>query len=727
MGKIKNNISEKKTKNKSNENLMDLNDSKYYLNRELSFIEFNKRVLKEAESPEHPLLERLKFVSIFSTNLDEFFMIRVAGLKRQIQAGVVELSMDGMSPAEQFNEIRKRLLVLYKWQENILLNDLLPELEKEGIHFHDINKLDKDDKEYLEKFFCETVLPVLTPLTLDPGHPFPKIINRVLNIVFVLNDSHKKLSEKRVAFLQIPAFLPRFVKLQHKDGYHYVLIEQLIKWHAFTLFPGLTIEAANPFRVTRDADFEIAEDEAEDLLKEIAEQIKNRIWGSAVVRLEVSSSMPDFLVDILKESLDLTDNDVYVHSRPLNLADLLELLKIERRELKDKPFKTRIYHQFSGEGNYIFDALSKKDLLVHHPFDSFTNSTLKLIKTAANDPDVLAIKITLYRTGTNSPVVAALKQAAENGKSVTAFVELKARFDEDANIVWAKELEDVGCQVIYGVMGLKTHCKICVIIRRENQGLKTYLHLSTGNYNSTTARIYTDFALFTVDKDFAADSIHLFNYLTGYSYNTNWNKLVVAPMGLRKKLIELIEREIELHTAGNPGFIFAKLNSIAHEEVTQALYRASQKGVRVQLLVRGICCLVPGIEGVSENIEVRSIIGRFLEHSRVFYFKNGGNEEIYLSSADWMTRNLHNRVELMLPILNKSIKKEIKKLLEIYWKDNKKSWRLLPDGTYEKLQPKEGEAPFSAQEYFFNELFKIKKRKKMRILPKHKIFKHKEE
>ena len=304
---------------------------------------------------------------------------------------------------------------------------------------------------------------------------------------------------------------------------------------------------------------------------------------------------------------------------------------------------------------------------------------------------------------------------------------MKARFDEDANIVWAKELEDVGCQVIYGVMGLKTHCKICVIIRRENQGLKTYLHLSTGNYNSTTARIYTDFALFTADKDFAADSIHLFNYLTGYSYNTNWKKLVVAPMGLRKKLIELIEREIELHTPENPGLIFAKLNSIAHKGVTQALYRASQKGVRVQLLVRGICCLVPGIEGVSENIEVRSIIGRFLEHSRAFYFKNGGKEEIYLSSADWMTRNLHKRVELMFPILDKSLKKKMKKLLEIYWKDNKKSWRLLPDGTYDKLQPKEGEVPFSAQEYFFNELFKIEKRKKMRILPKHKIFKHNEE
>ncbi len=695
----------------------------YYLNRELSFIQFNKRVLKEAESPDHPLLEKLKFVSIFSSNLDEFFMIRVAGLKRQIQAGVVELSRDGMTPEEQFVEIRKRLLKLYARQEDILLNRLLPEMEKNDIHFHEIKNLSEEEKDYLDDFFCNTVLPVLTPLTLDPGHPFPRIINRALNIVFVLDDMQKRTSEKRIAFLQIPGFLPRFVQLPNKEGFHYVLIEQLIKWHANSLFPGLTIEAANPFRVTRDADFEIAEDEAEDLLKEIAEQIKNRIWGSAAVRLEVSAHMPEFLVEILMNSLELSKEDVYILSRPLNLGDLMQLLKIEKRELKDKPFKTRIYPQFTGEGNEIFDSLRKKDLIVHHPFDSFTNSTLKLIKTAVNDPDVLAIKITLYRTGTNSPVVNALKLAAENGKAVTAFVELKARFDEDANIIWAKELEQAGCHVIYGVMGLKTHCKLCVIVRRENEGLRSYLHLSTGNYNSTTARIYTDLALFTANTDFAADAIHLFNYLTGYSHHKEWKSLVVAPMGLRKKIVDLINREADQHTPENPGLIFCKLNSIAHAEVTQALYRASQKGVRIKLLVRGICCLVPGVKGVSENIEVRSIIGRFLEHSRVFYFKNGGSEEIYLSSADWMTRNLHKRVELMFPVYDKSLQKQMKHLLTTYWKDNKKSWRLKSDGTYELLKPAEGETPFSAQEYFFNELFKIKKQKKIRTLPKHKTHK----
>jgi polyphosphate kinase len=702
----------------------DLGNSRYYFNRELSFIEFNKRVLAESEYEGHPLLERLKFVSIFSTNLDEFFMIRVAGLKRQIQAGVVELSRDGMTPEEQFVEIRKRLLKLYARQEEILLKELLPELEKNDIHFHEIKNLTKKEVEYLDSYFCETVLPVLTPLTLDPGHPFPRIINRALNIVFVLDDMQKKSAEKRIAFLQIPGFLPRFVPLPDRKGYHFVLIEQLIKWHARTLFPGLNIEAANPFRVTRDADFEIAEDEAEDLLKEIAEQIKNRIWGSAAVRLEVSANMPEFLVEILMNSLELQKEDVYILSRPLNLGDLMQLLKIEKRELKDKPFKTRIHSEFNGEGSEIFDALKKKELIVHHPFDSFTNSTLKLIKTAASDPDVLAIKITLYRTGTNSPVVDALKLAAENGKAVTAFVELKARFDEDANIIWAQELENAGCHVIYGVLGLKTHCKICVIVRREPDGLRSYLHLSSGNYNSITARIYTDLAFFTTNPDFAKDAIHLFNYLTGYSYHKEWNNLVVAPMGLRKKIVELIDREAELHTPENPGLIFVKLNSIAHGEVTQALYRASQKGVRIQLLVRGICCLVPGVKGVSENIEVRSIIGRFLEHSRVFYFKNTGKEEIYLSSADWMTRNLHKRVELMFPIFDKSLKKEMKKLLEIYWKDNTKSWRLKPDGTYELLQPSEGEEPFSAQQFFLDELMKFKKKKKNRILPKHITLKH---
>jgi polyphosphate kinase len=690
----------------------DLSSPIYYFNRELSFLEFNKRVLAEAESKEHPLLERLKFVSIFSSNLDEFFMIRVAGLKGQMQAGVVDLSMDGMTPEEQFLEIRKRLLPLYVRQEDILLNQLLPEFERNGIFFLDINKLDEKDKDYLNKYFCDKVLPILTPLTLDPAHPFPRIINRSLNIGFSLIDRHKKTIERIIAFVQIPAVLPRFIQLPGKKGYHFVFVEQLIKANAGILFKGLEIEAASPFRVTRDADFEIAEDEAEDLLKEIAEQVKNRKWGSAAVRLEVSKSMPEYLLERLIKSLDIDDDDVYVHTRPLNLTDMWQLMKIDMRQLKDKPFLTHVIKPFLADGPELFEKLRKQDFLVHHPFDSFTNSTLKLIQTASTDPDVLAIKITLYRAGLNSPVVDALKKAAANGKAVTAFVELKARFDEENNINWAKELEEVGAHVVYGVLGLKTHCKICVIIRREASGLKTYMHLSTGNYNSTTARIYTDIGIFTTNKEIADDAIHLFNFLTGYSYHKEWNKLIVAPSGLRKKLVELINRETELHTPENPGFIFAKLNSIAHEEVTQALYRASQKGVKIQLLVRGICCLKPGLKGVSENIEVRSIIGRFLEHSRIFYFKNGGDEEIFISSADWMTRNLHKRVELMFPAIDDNLKLKLKELLEIYWKDNKKSWKLMPDGSYKLLQLKAGEEPFTVQEHYINELLKDKRKKK---------------
>ena len=700
---------------------IDLSSPVYYLNRELSFLEFNKRVLAEAESLEHPLLERMKFVSIFSTNLDEFFMIRVAGLKSQMMAGVVELTPDGMTPLEQLREIHKRLVPLYIRQEEILTKVIFPELEKNGIFIHDIEKLDKPDREYLNKYFNDTVLPILTPLTLDPAHPFPRIINRSLNIGFVLIDKHKKNIEKRIAFIQIPAMLPRFIPLPGKTGYHFILVEHLIRDNAEVLFKGLEIEAANTFRVTRDADFDIAEDEAEDLLKEIAEQVKNRKWGNAAVRLEVSKAMPDYLVNILMKSLELEPDDVYVMGRPLNLIDLLQLMKIESRKLKDIPFQTHIIKPFLLDGPEIFDRLKKQDYLAHYPFDSFTNSTLKLLQTASTDPDVLAIKITLYRTGLNSPIVDALKVAAENGKAVTAFVELKARFDEENNIIWAKELEQVGANVVYGVLGLKTHCKICVIVRRELSELKTYIHLSTGNYNSTTARIYTDLALFTTNKDFADDAIHLFNFLTGYSYHKEWNKFIVAPSGLRKKLVELINREAELHTPENPGLIFAKMNSIAHEEVTQALYKASQKGVKIQLLVRGICCLKPGIKGVSDNIEVRSIIGRFLEHSRIFYFKNSGDEEIYLSSADWMTRNLHKRVELMYPVFDVSIKEKLKDILNIYWRDNKKSWKLMSDGSYQHVQPKPNEELFSVQEFLIEELIKnMRKRKKFVPMVKNK-------
>ena len=677
-----------------------LSSSKYFFNRELSLLEFNSRVLAEAEDKRHPLLERLKFISILSSNLDEFFMIRVAGLKSQVSAGVVDLSFDGMTPNRQLDEIRERLLPMYKRQEEILMKDILPELEKEGIYFHDFKELTAKEKKELNKYFVENVFPVLTPLCLDSAHPFPRLINRSLNIVFVLNDNVKSKNEQKIAFLQIPSVVSRFVKLKRNTGNHYILLEQIIKEHADILFPGLEIEASNAFRVTRDADIEIAEDEAEDLLMEIAEQIKHRKFGRAAVRLEVSANMPQFLVNLLMHALDLDYNDVYAHDRPLNLPDFMELIGLRLRHLKDKPFQTRILPELLDDTVSMFEVIKNKDLMVHHPFDSFTNSVLRLLNEAATDPNVIAIKITLYRTGMNSPIVSALKLAAENGKDITAFVELKARFDEENNIIWAKELEQYGIHVVYGVLGLKTHCKIAMIVRKEAEGLKTYLHLSTGNYNHGTSRLYTDIGMFTAREEFHQDAIYLFNYLTGYSYHNNWKNLIVAPIRLRRQVIEFINREIERHTPENPGMIFAKMNALAHDEVIQSLYRASIKGVKVKLLVRGVCCLRPGMKDISENIEVRSILGRFLEHSRIFYFKNGGDDECYLSSADWMTRNLHKRVELMFPILDPIMKKELKNLLEMYWADNTKSWRLLEDGSYEKIEPKEGEVEFSAQDFF---------------------------
>ncbi len=681
---------------------LDLKSPEYYFNRELSLIEFNKRVLKECEGNQHPLLERLKFAAIFSSNMDEFFMIRVAGLKGQIAADVVELSYNGMTPREQLKEIRKTLLPLYEWQGKLLDEQIFPELANENIIIHEFDTLSEEEKDHLRYYFCENTLPLLTPLSLDPAHPFPRLINRSLNVAFVLRDPASDLREDKIAFLQLPVMLPRFVRLRRRNGHHFVLQEQIIKAFADILFPGLEIIESNTFRVTRDADIEIAEDEADDLLSEIAEQIKHRNWGTAVVRLEVSANMPEYLVKLLVRVLEIEPDDVYVHQRHLNLPDFMELTKLEVRHLKDQPFATRPLPEFQQESINIFDAIKESDHFVHHPYDSFTNSTLKFIETATNDSQVMAIKATLYRTGLNSPIVEALKRAAENGKDVTAFVELKARFDEANNIIWAKELEEVGVHVIYGMIGLKTHCKICVVVRQEGEKLRTYLHLSTGNYNQVTSRIYTDCAIFTARPEFGMDAIHLFNYLTGYSRYQDWKHFIMAPVNLYQNIMEKIEREIANSTPENPGMIFAKMNSLVHRQVIPALYRASQKGVKIKLLVRGICCLKPDIPGISENIEVRSIIGRFLEHSRIFYFKNGGDEEFYLSSADWMSRNLHKRVELMYPIYDLKIREKLRDILDIYWSDNSKAWKLTNSGVYEKIQPEKGKEPFSSQEYFLN-------------------------
>ncbi|MFP4527329.1 MAG: polyphosphate kinase 1 [Candidatus Kapaibacterium sp.] len=681
----------------------DLYSPEYFFNRELSLIEFNRRVLHEAADKRHPLLERLKFVSIFSSNMDEFFMIRVAGLKELVAAGMNDLSYDGKTPREQLREIRLALEPLYQMQEELLNDEIFPSLKEEGINIYYFEELTDSEKEEVRKYFLERVMPVLTPLSLDPAHPFPRLINRSLNIAFVLQDHTKKTPDTRLAFLQIPNMLPRFIRIEREEGHHFVLIEQIIKAFAGVLFPGLEVEVANTFQVTRDADIEIAEDEAEDLLSEIAEQVKQRRWGTAAVRLEVSTNMPEFLQSLLMNTLGLEPSDVFVLNRPLKLPDFMELTNLDIYHLKDTPLHTRSFKPFQNETLSVFDVLKQHDYMVHHPFDSFSSSTVKFINEASRDPRVLAIKVTLYRTGGDSMIIADLKRAAENGKEVTAFVELKARFDEESNIHWARELEKAGVHVVYGILGLKTHCKIALVVRRESDQLRTYMHLSTGNYNHVSAKLYTDVGFFTSREEFGRDAVHLFNYLTGYSYYSDWRHFIVSPVNLRQSVLEMIEREIDLHTPENPGLIFAKMNSLAHKEVTAALYRASQHGVRIKLLVRGICCLRPGIPGVSDNIEVRSVLGRFLEHSRIFYFKNGGDPETYLSSADWMSRNLHRRVELMFPIYEERLQKRLHRIMDIYWKDNQKSWVLNTDGSYTRLGPKDGEEPFIAQEHFLRE------------------------
>jgi polyphosphate kinase len=704
--KIRKNLSSKKSVKK--EKIDDLNNYENYFNREISLINFNKRVLAEALNPNNPLLERLKFAAIFSSNLDEFFMIRVAGLKSQIESGINYLSYDGKTPKEQLAEVRQTIKPIYKIQEELVTNELLPELEKHGIYIHRAENLTKKDKDYFREYFINNIFPVLTPLNLGPAHPFPRLINRSLNIAFILHDPTKKVDEESLAFLQLPSNLPRFLKIENRSEHHYVLIERIIKEFASLLFPGLEIVQSNTFRVTRDADIEIAEDEAEDLLEEIEEQVKLRKWGKDPVRLEVHQKMPERLVNLLVETLELDNEDVYVVRRPLNLPDFMSLMKIDKPELKDEPLIPSIPNDFV-KSQSVFEAIKKKEIFVHHPFDSFVDTTVRFIEEAAIDKNVLAIKITLYRAGGgDSLVIKALQKAAEQGKNVTAFVELKARFDEENNIIWARELENSGVHVVYGILGLKTHCKIAMVVRKEASKLKTYLHISTGNYNQSTARLYTDVALFTARESFGKDAINLFNYLTGNSRFNDWQEFLVAPINLKNKFIEFIDREAEQSTPEKPGLIIAKMNSLAQREVIQALYRASNKGVKIVLIIRGVCCLRPGVKGLSENITVKSVIGRFLEHSRIFYFKNAGADEYYIGSSDWMTRNLQQRVELVIPILDKRIRKQLDELLQTYIEDKHGSWELLPNGDYKKLEGTNEDT--QAQDYFLSKTKRYKVR-----------------
>ena len=678
-----------------------------FFNRELAWLQFNQRVLCEAEDIHHPLLERLKFLLIFCSNLDEFFMIRVAGLKEQLENNSLEISSDGMTPREQLIEIREQLIPLLERHENCFQHDVMPALRERDIFIHTFEELLNKEKEFAKHYFENDVLPVLTPLALDTAHPFPRLLNRSLTIVFLLRDEIRP--GRKIAVLQVPPILSRLVQLKRNSGSHFILLEHIIQEYAHMLFPGYFIEESYSFRVTRDAELEIAEDEASDLISEIAEQVRQRRWGTDAIRLEIEEKAPDSLIQLLMKALDLQFFDVYKTGVPLNPTDLMSLFKLEKPELKDAPFFSKKILEFTDNPDDIFEAIRKRDFLVHHPFDSFTNSVVKFIDAAANDKNVLAIKITLYRAGGSSPVVDALKRAAENGKQVTAFVELRARFDEENNIIWARELERVGVHVVYGILGLKIHTKITLVVRKEGKKIRTYLHLSTGNYNVSSSRIYTDIGYFTVREDFGKDAIALFNLLTGYSHQDEWQRISVAPEGLKQKVLDLIIRETEKSTPERPGFIFAKMNALVDEEVIQALYKASQHGVKIQLLIRGVCCLIPGIKGLSDNIEVRSILGRFLEHSRIFYFSNGSDEaEIYLASADWMPRNFMRRVEIMFPILDQKSYHLLEHILAVYWQDTVKSWLLNSDGSYTRLQSQEDNA-FWAQNHFLQEILSNKK------------------
>ena len=690
----------------------DLSSPSLYINRELSLLEFQRRVLEEVLDEENPLLERVKFLAIFGSNLDEFFMVRVSGIRKQIEANVTKLSEDGLTPREELAVIRKAVQQLMLDAQRCFQKKLLPRLDKEGIHILDYSKLSKSQKEKADKYFKDMIHPVLTPLALDPGHPFPHISNLSLNLAIVIRD---KKGHEKFARLKIPDTLPRLVPIkrssggERKDGtipYHhyFVWLDQVIAANLGELFPGLEVLAAHPFRIVRDADIEIQELEADDLLETMQANIRKRKFGS-VVQVAVYPSMPDEMRDLLVENLEVNQNDVYTLPPPLGLANLWQLYNnVERHDLKYVPYSQRIPKPFRSldETTNIFDVIRAENILLHQPYDSFS-PVVDFLAAAARDPHVLAIKQTVYRVGSNAPVVEALLEAAERGKQVAVLVELKARFDEESNIGWARALEQAGVHVGYGLVGLKTHCKVAMVVRREGEGIRRYLHLATGNYNAVTSRIYEDFGMFTCDEDMGADATDLFNYLTGYSTKKGYKKLLVAPVNLREQMEKLIMREIDHAKAGNKARLIFKVNSLVDMEMIQLLYQASQAGVQVDLFVRGMCCLRPGIKGVSDNIRVSSIVGRYLEHSRLYYFQNNGIEEVYLGSADLMPRNLNHRVEVVFPVESrKQVRFLREKILEAYLKDNTRARILQADGSYKRATKEDEGKRFDVQQHLMS-------------------------
>ena len=674
-------------------------DSSLFLSRELSWLAFNERVLAEAADPAVPLLERVKFASIAASNLDEFFMVRVAGLKRAIEDGEVTPDLAGQTPAQQLGEIGARAQAFVASLCRLVAGDLLPQLGSKGIRLLSWNELDATRQATLGTYFAESVLPVLTPLAIDISRPFPLLSSLSLNLALRL-DPEPGESVRRLAIVQVPPRLTRLVRLVEPGGVAFVLLEDIIRAHLAQLFPGQPVIESAVIRLSRDAELELDDEGGRTHLELVERQVRQR-RQSDVIRLEVDDSASQELIDLLREQLEMEPADVYVQPGPIDLRVLMGLTEVPGFEaLRDPPLQP--VDVLAGEQADLFSVLDERDVLLHHPYDAY-DPVLALLARAAEDPDVLAIKQTLYRAGAGSSVIRSLQRAAECNKQVTVLVELTARFDEERNIQWARSLEEAGAHVIYGVRGYKTHAKICLIVRRSPQGLRRYLHLGTGNYNEQSARIYTDFGLLTSSPVLGADASAFFSAVTGYSDPPRLRKLVMAPTDLRRRFLRLIDRERRRAESGLPAEIVAKMNSLIDDEIIETLYAASRSGVRIQLNVRGICALRPGVPGASERIEVVSIVDRFLEHSRIYYFLNGGDEEVYVASADWMTRNLDRRLELMWPVEGVAHKARVIGALRAMFRDTAKSWRLLPDGTYQRRAPADGEPPFRVQQFLQDE------------------------
>jgi polyphosphate kinase len=705
--------SDKETENPDSisiKGIVDLDDPRLYINKELSWLKLNERILEEARDPNHPLLERVKFLAICGSNLDEFFMVRVSALRQQVQRGALKVPPDGMTPQEQLNAIRHEVTSLLDKHEETWNHELQPELSEEGIHIIRVTDLNESQHSALRKYFELQIFPTLTPLAMDVSHPFPFISNLSLNLAVVLRDKQKR---ENIARVKVPTdIFPRFQQLFLEEynqdinscvserGITLLYLEDIIASNLDRLFPGMEIVASYPFRLTRDAEMEIRVDQASDLLTVIEESIETRRSGKPI-RLEVDKSMPESLRAVFMKNLGLSPDLIYPFDGPLGLVDFWELLKTDRPELKDQPFIPFTPVELR-EDHDPFNALSKQDYVLYHPYDSF-NVTTNLLKKAASDPNVLAIKITLYRIDKNSPIVNALLEARQNRKNVTVLVELKAKFDEQNNINWAKQLEQAGVHVVYGFADIKVHAKLCLIVRREGEKIVRYSHLSSGNYNSITSRIYGDISYLTSKPDIGAEVNDLFNFLTGYSQKDDYKRLLVAPNKLKKEVIRRIEREIAQHELDGGGYIAIKLNNLVEKDIIKALYRASQAGVRVDLNVRALCCLRPGVKGLSENIREISIIGRFLEHTRIYYFRNGGEEEVLLGSSDLMPRNLERRVEILFPVQDARLQKVIiDKMLNIHLRDTVKARQLLPDGSWKRVRPREGEEPFDSQQWLLD-------------------------